>query len=102
LLKSRSQAKRHDLLANDASQQEKLGEIDAEIGQLGGLDAYQQMSKLGQAADRGGGTERVFISWLKELDVRPPQADAKLKYVCLSIYAISFTENNPDSLKLEH
>lgn len=69
LLKTRSQFE-HD--------PKRLVKIDAEIDQLGGLDAYQQMSKLGQSVDRGGGTEKVFISWLKDLDVR---GSPKLKYV---------------------
>jgi 25S rRNA (adenine2142-N1)-methyltransferase len=68
LLKTKSQTK-HDL--------KKLAEIDAEIEQLGGLDAYQQMSKIGQSTDRGGGTEKVFIHWLKHLGVR---GQSKLKY----------------------
>jgi 25S rRNA (adenine(2142)-N(1))-methyltransferase, Bmt2 len=70
LLKSRHRIE-HD--ANNASRQRKLDAIDAQINQLGGLDAYQRMSKLGQATDRGGGTEKVFISWLKDLGLQPSQ-----------------------------
>jgi 25S rRNA (adenine2142-N1)-methyltransferase len=34
---------------------------------MGGLEAYQRMSAIGQGEDRGGGTEKVLIEWLKEL-----------------------------------
>lgn len=42
-----------------------LAEIDQQISSLGGLQRYQQMSSLGQLGDRGGGSEKVFIQWMK-------------------------------------
>jgi 25S rRNA (adenine2142-N1)-methyltransferase len=45
----------------------ELGAIDEQISSLGGLDAYQGMSKQGQSAERGGGTETVLIGWLKDI-----------------------------------
>ena len=45
----------------------ELGAIDEQISSLGGLDAYQRMSKQGQSAERGGGTETVLIDWLKDI-----------------------------------
>ncbi|KAH9079230.1 nucleolus protein [Lactarius deliciosus] len=33
----------------------------------GGLEAYQRMSCIGQSSDRGGGSEKVLIGWLKQM-----------------------------------
>jgi len=97
LLKTRSRAK-HD--------PKKLAEIDAEIEQLGGLDAYQQMSKLGQRADRGGGTEKVFIDWLKHLGLR---GQSKLKLLEVGAlkpdnyhFCLSWIDNTPIDLHSQH
>jgi len=46
--------------------EEILKEIDREIEALGGLERYQQMSSLGQDEERGGGSEKIFIKWMKE------------------------------------
>lgn len=46
---------------------QELEAIDKQISSLGGLDAYQGMSKQGQSAERGGGTETVLIDWLKDI-----------------------------------
>ncbi|VDC07159.1 unnamed protein product [Peniophora sp. CBMAI 1063] len=45
---------------------QELNDIAKEIDELGGLAAYQQMSSIGQGEDRGGGSQKVFIEWLKE------------------------------------
>jgi len=34
---------------------------------MGGLEAYQRMSAIGQGKDRGGGSEKVLVEWLHEL-----------------------------------
>ncbi|KAI0933850.1 hypothetical protein AcW1_005562 [Taiwanofungus camphoratus] len=44
-----------------------LMEVEREMEELGGLSTYQRMSSIGQGNDRGGGTEKVLIEWLKEL-----------------------------------
>lgn len=36
---------------------------------LGELEHYQHMSAIGQGNDRGGGSEKVLIQWLKDLRV---------------------------------
>ena len=46
-----------------------LNEVEHEIEELGGLEAYQRMSSIGQGNDRGGGSEKYLISWLKEMKV---------------------------------
>ncbi|CAE6424867.1 unnamed protein product [Rhizoctonia solani] len=45
----------------------ELEEIDAEIESMGGLEAYQNMSAIGQGKDRGGGSETVLVGWMREL-----------------------------------
>jgi len=42
-----------------------LADINREIEELGGLEKYQRMSCIGQSDDRGGGSEKVLIGWLK-------------------------------------
>ncbi|KLO14898.1 nucleolus protein [Schizopora paradoxa] len=46
-----------------------LDELDKEVEELGGLAAYQRMSSIGQGEDRGGGSEKVFIGWLREMEM---------------------------------
>lgn len=36
---------------------------------MGGLELYQDMSATGQRNDRGGGSEKILIGWLKKTDV---------------------------------
>lgn len=55
--------------------------IDREMEDLGGLERYQHMSNIGQGTDRGGGSENVFIGWLKELDVHKASAQNKKRSV---------------------
>ncbi|PFH49097.1 hypothetical protein AMATHDRAFT_63745 [Amanita thiersii Skay4041] len=46
-----------------------LKDIEKRIEELGGLETYQRMSVIGQGKERGGGSERVLIEWLKEVGV---------------------------------
>ncbi|KAL1746988.1 putative methyltransferase-domain-containing protein [Schizophyllum fasciatum] len=62
-----------------AAAAQELARIDAEVEALGGLEKYQEMSAIGQSSDRGGGSEKVLIGWLKELGIRPTEAGAKLR-----------------------
>ncbi|KAK0210435.1 nucleolus protein [Desarmillaria ectypa] len=59
----------HVLLKRQAQLKDaqKLAEIQRQIDELGGIECYQSMSAIGQGKDRGGGSERVLIGWLKEL-----------------------------------
>ncbi|KAL1947575.1 hypothetical protein VTO73DRAFT_13299 [Trametes versicolor] len=54
---------------NAATAQTELASVEREIEELGGLEAYQRMSSIGQSSDRGGGSESIFIAWLRELDI---------------------------------
>ena len=47
--------------------QEELAKLDHEIEELGGLEAYQKMSVIGQGNDRGGGSEKILLRFLAEL-----------------------------------
>lgn len=58
---------------------EELAKIQCEIGGLGGLECYQRMSAIGQGNDRGGGSEKIFIEWMKELNVHN-ERQTKLQY----------------------
>jgi 25S rRNA (adenine2142-N1)-methyltransferase len=49
------------------SPKEKLSRIERDIGALGGLERYQAMSSIGQSAAKGGGSEKVLISWIREM-----------------------------------
>lgn len=51
----------------DARVAQALSAIDQEIEELGGLECYQRMSAVGQGVDRGGGSEKILIDWLKEM-----------------------------------
>ncbi|CAE7087449.1 unnamed protein product [Rhizoctonia solani] len=55
----------------------ELDAIEAEIESMGGLEAYQNMSAIGQGKDRGGGSETVLIGWMKELGMH--QSDGKTR-----------------------
>lgn len=41
--------------------------INDEIEALGGLQKYQEMSTVGQSNERGGGSHKILISWLKDM-----------------------------------
>lgn len=58
-----------------------LADVEREIDELGGLAAYQRMSSIGQGDDRGGGSEKVLISWLRQLGMASREANNKLRYV---------------------
>jgi 25S rRNA (adenine2142-N1)-methyltransferase len=62
LLKARSLA----LKAND---HDRVATIDCDIDKLGGLDRYQEASKIGQLKARGGDTSRILKAWLEESSI---------------------------------
>ena len=66
LLKTRTRLR---MRSSDPEAAQQLAEIEKEINELGGLEAYQRMSTIGQGKDRGGGTEKVLIGWLKEMSM---------------------------------
>jgi 25S rRNA (adenine2142-N1)-methyltransferase len=44
----------------------RLVEIENKLEASGGLKAYQEASRLGQAEDRGGDSSKILVGWLKE------------------------------------
>ncbi|KAI0747872.1 nucleolus protein [Daedaleopsis nitida] len=67
-------AKQH-AKAETLSAQNELSSVEEEIEALGGLAAYQRMSTIGQGKDRGGGSEKVLIAWMRELKL-PEEVNA--------------------------
>ncbi|KAF9452855.1 nucleolus protein [Macrolepiota fuliginosa MF-IS2] len=67
LIKTQAQLKNKPTL--NVAETEELAKVNEEIERLGGLEWYQRMSAIGQGNDRGGGSEKVFIEWLKGLKV---------------------------------
>ncbi|KAL7421307.1 25S rRNA (adenine2142-N1)-methyltransferase [Cryptotrichosporon argae] len=57
----------------------ELAGVAAEMDGLGGLEAYQAASVLGQSGERGGDSSKVLVSWLRELGRAPPPLDRKGK-----------------------
>ncbi|KAJ3554614.1 hypothetical protein NM688_g3012 [Phlebia brevispora] len=49
--------------------QRELADIERQMAALGGLEAYQKMSAIGQGDDRGGGSEKILLEFLGELDI---------------------------------
>ncbi|XAO25173.1 hypothetical protein I312_103983 [Cryptococcus bacillisporus CA1280] len=50
--------------------QKELDAINNNISELGGLNAYQRASQLGQSKDRGGDSSRILVSWLLEMGIK--------------------------------
>lgn len=78
LLKRQSQLNSQPRTVESA---QELRQIEDEIGELGGLSEYQRMSTIGQSKERGGGSEKVFISWLKQLNLADRKGKGKMRYV---------------------
>lgn len=78
-------SKRRDVLSAEAQQvKEELAAIEEEINEMGGLEAYQKMSVIGQGNDRGGGSEKVLIMFLNEMEYPKRLVDEKWRCVCWS------------------
>ncbi|EIM82491.1 uncharacterized protein STEHIDRAFT_161028 [Stereum hirsutum FP-91666 SS1] len=63
-LQQRNQKQRHRDGGGTETARE-MREVEREMESMGGLGVYQRMSSIGQGKDRGGGSERVLIGWLK-------------------------------------
>ncbi|KAL0578251.1 25S rRNA (adenine2142-N1)-methyltransferase [Marasmius crinis-equi] len=86
---------------------QELADVKNEIEELGGLDSYQRMSTIGQGHDRGGGSEKVLIQWLKDAEIHKPGK----KYRLLEVGALkpdnysscsSWIETTPIDLNSRH
>lgn len=80
-----------------------LADIDRQLSGLGGLEKYQELSSLGQSEERGGGSEKIFITWMKELGAyRLTEGKGKVRCVCCQNNLSYRTHRTPitDYLKL--
>ncbi|KAI0306746.1 hypothetical protein B0F90DRAFT_1692779 [Multifurca ochricompacta] len=79
----------HTLLKQQKSVQgDTLAIINREIEDLGGLEAYQRMSCIGQSSDRGGGCEKVLLSWLKQMGWADRKSKGNQRHRLLEVGAI--------------
>ncbi|THH06266.1 hypothetical protein EW145_g4198 [Phellinidium pouzarii] len=85
LLKQRTQLEKKQTSPENV---QALADVDEEIAGLGGLETYQRMSAIGQGTDRGGGSERVFVEWLKELAIKDEKMKGKGKMRLLEVGAL--------------
>ena len=81
LRKILSEQKRNALSEEARKAKEELAAIEQEIEDMGGLEAYQKMSVIGQGNDRGGGSEKVLIGWLNEMGYPKKLGEEKLRCV---------------------
>ncbi|WWC64171.1 uncharacterized protein I303_106779 [Kwoniella dejecticola CBS 10117] len=90
---------------------EELAAIDQDIDALGGLDAYQIASTLGQSNERGGDSSKVLVRWLEEIGLKREANSQGHRLRMLEIgalvptnYAASsrWIENTPIDLHSQH
>jgi 25S rRNA (adenine2142-N1)-methyltransferase len=56
------------------------------------------MSSIGQGNDRGGGSHKIFLSWLKEMGTfNDKVGKCKLRYVHLLSFVLGVTGSHPPS-----
>lgn len=80
-----------------------LADVAREIEELGGLAAYQRMSSIGQGEDRGGGSEKVLIPWLREMGMSSREQDDRPRYaIYITNYISKLTQKALGCLRLEH
>ena len=77
LLKRKAQLEKTSL--PNASSSKELADVEDQITKLGGLELYQHMSAIGQGDDRGGGSEKVLVGWLKAMGAQK-KGPTKLRY----------------------
>ena len=82
LIKRRAQLEKKKASAENARE---LRGIEDEIHDMGGLEAYQKMSSIGQSEDRGGGSEKVFVEWLKELGAQRESKERHCRLRCVHL-----------------
>jgi 25S rRNA (adenine2142-N1)-methyltransferase len=78
LIKQKAQLQKS---AHDAETDKAIADLDREIEGLGGLKAYQRMSAIGQGEDRGGGSHKVLVVWLKDMNRSLIPVESKLRFV---------------------
>ncbi|KAI0340654.1 nucleolus protein [Trametopsis cervina] len=76
------------LSAQARGAREELEAIEQEIADMGGLEAYQKMSVIGQGTDRGGGSEKVLLEFLQELGYPKHLEESKQRWSVLEVGAL--------------
>jgi 25S rRNA (adenine2142-N1)-methyltransferase len=71
LLKRQTQLRKDLRRGFDEKIETDLAAIQKELDDLGGIQGYQQASKLGQDGQRGGDTSKIMVGWLLELQLKP-------------------------------
>ncbi|TIB93040.1 hypothetical protein E3Q19_01568 [Wallemia mellicola] len=66
----------------------EIKDIDRAIDELGGMEAYQHASTIGQSTPRGGDSSHYFVKWLAELGVKKSYVADKEKMSLLEIGAL--------------
>ncbi|RXW24927.1 hypothetical protein EST38_g938 [Candolleomyces aberdarensis] len=109
LLKRQAQLQKKG--TQDATTTSELSQIQKRIDELGGLERYQHMSAVGQKDDRGGGSHKILIGWMKELGLHRGGGDAVGKLKLLEVGALlpdnyqscsSWIDNHPIDLNSRH
>ncbi|WVQ64186.1 uncharacterized protein L199_002348 [Kwoniella botswanensis] len=91
--------------------QRQLDSIEQEMNELGGLNAYQIASTLGQSKERGGDSSKVLVKWLEELGIKREKMAQNEKLRMLEIGALvpdnyascsKWIDNHPIDLHSQH
>ncbi|KAJ3737365.1 nucleolus protein [Lentinula guzmanii] len=72
------QAQLQKAIVHDSSKKAELVNVENELEELGGLKNYQRMSAIGQGTDRGGGSEKMLIRWLKDKELHKTEKKLRL------------------------
>ncbi|KAK7023889.1 25S rRNA adenine-N(1) methyltransferase [Favolaschia claudopus] len=87
-----------ETMEHDPNTVQHLADIQAQMESLGGLEFYQRMSAIGQGNDRGGGSEKVAISWFKEVyHSNDASSQLMLKSGCLPVAMLEVGALKPDN-----
>ncbi|WVW79047.1 hypothetical protein I302_101010 [Kwoniella bestiolae CBS 10118] len=91
--------------------QTELDSVEREMTALGGLNAYQIASTLGQSKERGGDSSKVLVRWLDELGIKQEMVAQSSKLRMLEIGALmpdnyascsKWIDNHPIDLHSQH
>lgn len=77
---------------SDHERTSKLEELSSKIDKLGGIDAYQKASKLGESRSGGFNSAKWVVSKLKEFNIRG--GNDKLRLLDVGALACNYTKQN--------
>ncbi|EJT98505.1 hypothetical protein DACRYDRAFT_57459 [Dacryopinax primogenitus] len=76
------------LKGGSSSVSTRLDDIEREMKELGGLEGYQEMSVIGQSKERGGGSEKALVEWLKELGHGMTQSNGSMQHETVDLLEV--------------